>query len=148
MKSLEYIYIQSPTQLRGLGQILDPNDFNVVHKEVEIKIIKVGTWYNRSPDELNEINYLLLDYGHEGILMPKSWKPDSDILNKLDKLLHKAANFDHYYKEACKLRAVYIKYGYIQKRRANEIYTCCRPRKVGSASASASFQTYSGSLGD
>lgn len=130
MKSREYIYIQSPTQLQGLGHIYDPHDFNAVKKAVEIKIIKVGTWYNRDPKELNDIHFLLVSYGHKGILISKSWKPDKDILNKLDKLIQKAADSDksNYYNEACKLREVYIKYGYIQKRRANEIYIDCVER--------------------
>lgn len=116
MKSLEYIYIQSPTQLQGLGS-------------VEIKIIKVGTWHNRNSKELNEIHFLLISYGHEGILMPKSWYPDEDILNKLDKLIHKSSYFENYHEEAERLREIYIKYGYIQKRRANEIYTYCLERE-------------------
>lgn len=132
MKSLEYIYIQSPTQLQGLGRVYDPKDFSVHKKAVEIEIIKVGTWYNRDQAELNEIHLLLTSYGHDGILASPFWIPDSDILNKLDKLLQKSSNVDNNtFDEACKLREVYTKYGYIQKRRANELWTFCinRPNR-------------------
>lgn len=126
MKSREYIYIQSSTQLQGLGRVYNPRDFSVQKESVEIEIIKVGTWYNRDPEELNTIHFLLKSYGHEGILVSPFWIPDSDILNKLDKLLQRSSNIDNNtFDEACKLREVYTKYGYIQKKRANELWTFC-----------------------
>lgn len=117
INSTEYQYLSHPNQLRGLGS------------NTKIKIIKVGTWYERKPEELKEIHHFLLLYeGHEGILMPKSWIPNSDILNKLDKLIHKAAmcrdlsRFGDYNFQACQILDIYTKYGYIEKRRANELY--------------------------
>ncbi len=115
LSSNEYIYLDRPDLLRGLHQ-------------VQIKIIKVGTWYERNLDELKEMHYVLRSYDHEGILMPDSWRPDNDILKRLDKLIYKAAllrdlySFGDYHLEAYKIRDAYTQFGYIQKRRANYLY--------------------------
>ena len=124
LKSGEYIYIHSSVQLEGFRRMYDPKDFSA--QVVEFEIIKVGTWYNRDPEELKQIDILLKSHGHEGILMSRFWIPDSDILKKLDKLLKRSSNVDnHTFIEASKLREIYVKYGCIQKKRANELWAWC-----------------------
>lgn len=110
INSNEYQYLSRPHQLIGLNQ-------------TTIKIIKVGTWYER--EDLDEIHFLLLSYdGHEGILMADSWIPDHDILIRLDKLVNRALQlYNHdYILRAQNIREIYVEYGYIEKRRANHLY--------------------------